>query len=124
MRILRKSFLLVSLFAVLCSVGSCDAAQQFKNMSSSRFDMTRDAQGNEIFADTPKMWEDFVQRTDVAIHDEVAGKTHWGKYKSANDGWVAGIRNMPKYREHPQKYIDYIIQKRRAAGLPELIGYP
>lgn len=124
MRTLRRGILSICLLVVLCSVGSCDATQQFKNMSESRFDMTRDAQGNEIFADTPKMWADFVQRTNISIRAEASGETHWGASKNANDAWVKEIRNMPRYREHPQKYIDYIIEQRRAVGLPELVGYP
>lgn len=125
MNTIKTCLLAVVLFFVACSIGSCDTAQQFKNMSGSRFDMTSDAQGNEIFADTPRMWADFVQRTDIAIRNELAGSTHFGgKYKNANDAWVAGLRDMPKHREHPQKYIDYIIEQRRRAGLPELVGYP
>jgi hypothetical protein len=93
-------------------------------MSGSRFDITHDADGHEIFADTPRMWADFVQRTDISIKNEVRGSTHWGGYKNANDAWVAGLRDIPRYREHPQKYVDYIIQERRRVGLPELTGYP
>ncbi|HET8941963.1 MAG TPA: hypothetical protein VFN13_08245 [Rudaea sp.] len=93
-------------------------------LNDSGIDAKHDAQGNVILLDTPRMWRDFVQMTHIAIEHELAGDTHWGQSKSANEEWIRVILYDQSHREHPKKYIDYIIEQRREAGLPELVGYP
>jgi hypothetical protein len=91
-------------------------------MSDSGFDFTRDAQGNKIIADTPRMWRDFTEGVDRSIANEVAGINRNGG-RTWNEAWLSTIRYNQTGREHPQKYIDYIIERRRKAGLPELVDY-
>lgn len=113
------------LLAGMVGGSGCGGAPLWNALSSDPgYDIKRDAQGNAILLDTPRMWKDFEQVTDYSIAREVAGDTHWGTSKNANEAWIDLIRRIQAHREHPQKYIDYIIEKRRAAGLPELVGYP
>lgn len=109
------------LFALAILLSGCTG---LASLSDSGIDARRDAQGKVILPDTPRMWAQFTQLTDIAISHEVEGSTHWGGYKNANDAWVHTIHVNETGREHAQKYINYIIERRRAAGLPELVGYP
>jgi hypothetical protein len=81
-------------------------------------DMVRDAKGNDVFADTPRALVDWKKKISLEIANEVADKNQ------KNDDWIKEIRYFEAHQEHPQKYINYIIEQRRAAGLPELVGYP
>ncbi len=107
----------------LCFLASCDTTQTFTNMTDSRFATTRDTQGRSVLADTPQSWALFKRLTDLSVEREKAGDTHFGG-RTPNDATLNAIRHLKTDQEHPQKYINYIIEKRRAAGLPELVGYP
>lgn len=88
-------------------------------------DTTKDTQGNQVLADTPRMWEIWTERVDRRISREIAGKRPPGGKSSWNGFWVSLIaENKDGGRENAQKYIDYIVEKRQEAGLPPLEGYP
>lgn len=80
----------------------------------------RDEQGNVIIKDTPRMWEDFKQIMQMHIESERLGQRAPGVDKW-NKFWLLRIKFLKDgNQENPQKYIDYIIEARRAASLPEL----
>jgi hypothetical protein len=108
-------------FAATLLLGACTG---LSSLSDSGIDARHDPNGKVVLLDTPRMWAQFAQLTDITIEHELAGNTHWGGYKSANDAWIHTIRANETGRENAQKYITYIIERRRAAGLPELVGYP
>lgn len=88
-------------------------------------DTTKDQQGNQVLADTPRMWENWTERVDRRVSREVAGSRPPGGKASWNEFWVSLIEeNKDGGRENAQKYISYIIEKRQEAGLPPLEGYP
>jgi len=82
-------------------------------------DTHRDAEGNIIVEDTPRMWAYWKDNVDHAVAKEVSGRmpgggtdswdTHWQRVFAANSD-----------RENAEKYMSYVIDTRRAAGLPEL----
>lgn len=84
-------------------------------------DRARDANGNEVLLDTPKTWAYFTSIFELMIADEKAknfapGHISWSEY------WLMRIHYMEdKSWENGYKYIDYIVQRRRKSGLPELI---
>lgn len=86
-------------------------------------DMTRDAQGRSIAADTPRNWEFFRELVDPQISSEVQGQRPPG-FPTWNEKWLRQLRHIESGRENAPKYIAYIIESRRRAGLPELEGYP
>lgn len=87
-------------------------------------DTKRDAQGNVIIKDTPRMWQDFKQIMQMHIESEKAGQAAPG-VESWDKFWLLRINYLrDENQENPQKYIDYIIEERRKAGLPELSDYP
>jgi len=100
------------------------ACTGLSSLSDSGIDATHGANGKVTLLDTPRMWDQFRLFTNISIQNELAGSTHWGGYKSANDAWVHTIHVIETGNENPQKYINYIIETRRAAGLPALVGYP
>ncbi|MDR7097830.1 hypothetical protein J2X04_000177 [Lysobacter niabensis] len=86
-------------------------------------DAKRDAHGNVILRDTPRMWANFTEEVDLRVKSEMHGGRPPGVAKW-NDHWTDQIKTMEKGgQENAQKYIAYIIEARRKAGLPELEGY-
>lgn len=86
-------------------------------------DTTRDAQGRSIAADTARNWEFFRVLVDPQISSEAQGKRPPG-FPTWNEKWLRQLRHIESGRENAPKYIAYIIESRRRAGLPELEGYP
>jgi hypothetical protein len=84
-------------------------------------DATRDAQGNVILRDTPRMWRDWQEVIDMYVADERVGKAPPRGKNSWNDHWASMISSNLT-RENANKYIDYIVESRRKAGLPDLEG--
>lgn len=77
--------------------------------------------GTMILADTPAMWNDFRQTMDGHVANEAAGKTPLYQHPMTwQEFWSARIKAIRSNNDNPARYIDYIIQARRAAGLPEL----
>jgi len=85
-------------------------------------DAKKDEQGHVILLDTPRMWNDWREEVERAVASEVGGARPGGGIPSWNSQWLRVI-NANSDRENPSKYISYIIESRRQAGLPELEGY-
>lgn len=87
-------------------------------------DAKRDDRGNVVLRDTPRMWADFRENVDWQVARESAGDFAPGRV-SWDEHWVVRLRNLGSgSTENAPKYIAYIIESRRRAGLPELEGYP
>jgi hypothetical protein len=85
-------------------------------------DAKKDAQGNSVILDTPRMWGYFKDDVDREISRERNGDFAQGRV-SWNDFWLKRIRNMSDgSRENSEKYVTYILDARREAGLPDLPG--
>jgi hypothetical protein len=86
-------------------------------------DAKKDEHGKVILLDTPRMWQYWREDTDRDVAREVAGMRPGGGIPSWNAFWLRVI-SANSDRENAPKYIAYIIESRRRAGLPELEGYP
>ena len=84
-------------------------------------DSKRDAQGNVILLDTPRMREFAVLAYDQTIEMEKRGH-QISNGMSWNEDWLATIRSIRRNNENAEWYVAYIIEQRRKAGLPELEG--
>lgn len=85
-------------------------------------DYGKTADGKTYLRDTPRTWSVLSRETDEAIARELKGKPPGGGMKSWNENWLRVIRNIRDGKqENPEKYIAYIIEQRRKAGLPEIV---
>lgn len=81
----------------------------------------RDVNGNLILLDTPSMRAGAASAYDQTIEMEKRGHVN-SDGVSWNDRWLGTIRSIRKNTENPEWYVQYIIEQRRKAGLPELEG--
>lgn len=82
----------------------------------------QDAAGKIRMQDTPAWWAYSRLGVGFAIDREVGGgmpnlEPTWNAF------WTNHFREI-EFDENAPKYIQHIIERRRAAGLPELMGYP
>ncbi|MEF3305372.1 hypothetical protein [Paenibacillus sp. GYB003] len=87
----------------------------------SELDIRRDEYGNVILLDTPGMRIGAASAYDQTIEMEKRGHVN-SDGMSWNDRWLGTIRSIRKNTENPEWYVQYIIEQRRKAGLPELEG--
>jgi hypothetical protein len=74
-----------------------------------------------IIPDTPELWYEFVVVTNGAVSREKSGGPPAGGVQSWTEQWTRVLRELRKgYQENPDKYVEYIIEARSAAGLPDL----
>lgn len=92
-----------------------------KAFSGDGIDYRKDGEGKVILRDTPAMRADAAMAYDGNIAMEKRGHK-LSNGASWNDEWVRTIRAVRRNTENPEWYVQYIIQKRREAGLPELVG--
>lgn len=108
--------LLISLLLVTFLIAGCGGG-----FFSSGIDSKRDEHGNTILLDTPNNWENWILYMDLHISDELSRKqvpgggglgTTWEEF------WQQLIRDIDDgHQENPQKYINYIIERRREVGI-------
>lgn len=86
-------------------------------------DAKKDAQGRSVLLDTPRMWQYFT----VTVEHQVARERDKERPPGVNsweEHWFGVINHIESgAQENASKYVDYIIDARRRAGLPELEGY-
>jgi hypothetical protein len=86
------------------------------------YDGKKDSQGNSVLLDTNRNWQDWVELVDLQIKSEIAGSSAPG-FATWDEKWSRQLRAIEKSQENAPRYIDYILDKRRQAGLPDLVGY-
>lgn len=85
-------------------------------------DAKRDAQGNVVIRDTLRMWQDFTGSVDRDVEREQAGVRPSGGTPTWNQHWLLRMKAYSTDQENAPKYLAYIVEARRKAGLPELSG--
>lgn len=116
---MKKYVLLIIFLSFLAGCGSTMSGSLFK--SESFVDTRKDNNGNVILLDTPRMWQEFVQITNSQIDEERQGGAPPG-VDSWSKHWILRINEIKSGRENPSKYVDYIVEARGRAGLPEFQG--
>jgi hypothetical protein len=108
---MRTSF---AFFVMVLGSGGC-----FLNMFVPGFgiDMRRDASGQIVLLDTPRMWDDFVDSVERSIQREKRGEA---LPKERDRYWCDWIAASCTGRENPDRYVDYIRRRREEEGLQEL----
>lgn len=108
---------------VVVLVGALVLALSARARTSSTMgvDARKDAQGRVTLLDTPRMRADAADSYDQTIAMEKRGHV-MSNGMSWNDRWLNTIRSIRGNTENPEWYVQYIIEHRRKAGLPELEG--
>jgi|GEM_PF-2502504 len=114
MTYLKVFVFLVFVSGAVMSCGGSSNTEPFVDM-----DIYTDESGNVFIADTPRMWEDFVIRTRERIKQNINNERPPG-VDSWNEHWVVSLESIKNGQQNPDKYIEYIINERRKAGLPEI----
>lgn len=104
---------------VVLIILAAGAYGMFKN--GKEVETKRDAQGNVILLDTPRMREFAAYCYDQTIEMEKQGH-QMSNGMSWNERWLGTIRSIRQNTDNPEWYVQYIIEQRRKAGLPELEG--
>ncbi|MFT4179375.1 MAG: hypothetical protein QM612_07920 [Thermomonas sp.] len=117
MKAMRWSTLLLLTLLVGCNMSGCGRGIFNKEPF---VDAKKDAQGRSILLDTPRMWAEFTETVDMRVASEMRGGKPPG-VRTWNEHWVDQIKTLDDGgQENALKYISYIIESRRRAGLPEL----
>ncbi len=85
------------------------------------YDIVTDESGRRWFADTPRNWRDWTEIMDEYIQEEASGQRVTGGLDSWNTRWLLTIKAVRESQENAEKYVRYIVENRRSAGLPELV---
>ena len=81
-----------------------------------------DEKGNVVLEDTPRMWQEYIDSVERRIAREVKGEAPEAGIKTWNDYWLWSIQILPANMENREKHVNYIIDRRRQEGLPELVN--
>ncbi|MFC3552505.1 hypothetical protein ACFOLC_16010 [Lysobacter cavernae] len=103
---------------VVLALAACTRAASSMGMGA---DTRKDSQGRVILLDTPRMRADATDSYDHTIAMEKRGHK-LSNGMSWNQDWLLTIQSIRKNTENPEWYVQYIIEQRRKAGLPELEG--
>ena len=114
-------WILGSLAAVVVVVVAAAGTYAVLKAKGNELDTRRDEHGNVILLDTPRMRTGAASAYDQTIEMEKRGHVN-SDGMSWNDRWLGTIRSIRKNTENPEWYVQYIIEQRRKAGLPELEG--
>lgn len=86
-------------------------------------DFKIDDNGNKVYLDNASNFESMAFFIDEPIKDELQGLTPSAGYSDWNSYWLWRINNISSGKsENPNRYILYIIDRRKAEGLPDLVG--
>jgi len=114
----RKMLRAVLLVGSLLVIGYFVGCGSWLNLFEPMGDYRRDNQGNLRRLDTRKNWEFHQMTVGMHVDLERAGEPAPGAM-SWNTFWRYRIA-AHETTENKEKYIAYIVESRRAAGLPEL----
>jgi hypothetical protein len=118
MKINKSHIKNLPLFSIIFLLNSCS----FLNiLSPSAYQLIRDGDGNKILRDTKSHRDEFKSTVDFHIGCEIKKYPATGsKSHSWRVFWMNRIKFIRNGSENPQWYINYILEARRAARLPEL----
>ena len=83
-------------------------------------DTYQNQNGELVLSDTEKNWQFFREMIDRRIEAESLGRRPEGGKATWNEFWLWLIEAQKTGRENEARYINYIVESRRAKGLPEI----
>jgi hypothetical protein len=113
---------LISILSTILILSNCSFLNVF---SPSPIRLIRDSNGNRVLQDNRAKREDFASSMDRHIVNELANNRVPGT-KNSRDWqafWEKRLHFIRGGSENSQWYINYIIEARKASGLPKLRGY-
>lgn len=118
--IIRKSLMRLLLFPLLVGCMGMNGCKSGLFNTEPFSDSVVDEGGNKLLADTTRNWANFIEMMDLHIaseldHARAPGVDTWNIF------WMYRFKAIKTNTENPDRYINYIINSRREAGLPELV---
>jgi hypothetical protein len=84
------------------------------------FGKTRD--GRLLIKDTPRTWSEMKAQLDRHLGDEKKALRPQGGSPNWNDFWLNTFKTWRDgILENPERYVGYIVQRRRELGLSEIV---
>lgn len=74
-----------------------------------------------IYPDDEQRFKQWSRGMDQLVNVERQSDPNSLALPTWEDKWIVNCRIVYKYQENPGRYLEYIINARRAAGLPELV---
>jgi hypothetical protein len=110
-----RASIIVAAFSVC--VGGCLILPPYDSV-----DIGKTSDGKPFLRDTPRTWSELKAHLDRHMEDEKRALRPQGGFPDWNSFWSNSIKVWREGGvEHPQKYVDYIVQRRRELGLPDLV---
>ena len=106
----------VALCIVLIFALSCCSVIRTESFT----DTHRGEDGQLVLLDTRRNWDLFRENVDFRVNSELAGRRPEGGSDTWQDFWRSFIEVQETGLENQTRYINYVIEVRRAVGLPEL----
>ena len=121
MKFLRIPMFAVAFLLAGCSIIEAGSAKRVEGVEGKKLE-----DGSWYLYDTQSHRAEFQRMMDMHIEGEKSGGTPYhGRDTSWDEFWMSRIRVLtPDRQENSSEYIDYIIDARRQAGLPDLHDYP
>lgn len=112
--------LIIACGACLLFAAGCELMPPYQMV-----DYRKTPDGKVIIRDTPRSWGYHVDQAERAAKEELSNVAPGGGFKNWNEAWVSTIKGLRNgEHENPEKYVDYIVERRRALGLPEIVFPP
>jgi hypothetical protein len=109
----------IALILIGLLVGGCVIVPPYHQV-----DFGKTPEGKIFIRDTPRTWAYFTDGYNKAITAELEGQEIYGGMKSWSENWLRVFNSLRNDdQENPDKYITYIVERRREFGLPEIV-YP
>lgn len=109
--------------AIAISVGSSSAGCDNGLLNTKPMaDYKKDEKGDVTLLDTERNWNDWREVVDAQIESEVAGAQPPG-FSSWHEKWLQQLESIERVQENSDKYVRYIVETRKKAGLSDLEGY-
>jgi hypothetical protein len=112
----RKCILIIKSLLSVFVICSC-----FYGVYYSRPQIIVDYNGKRIYADTPRAFTDWIKEVNIDIDREIFDRDN-NIDRDWNAEWLNKIEYIKTNQQDPEKYINYIIERRRKRNLPELRG--
>jgi hypothetical protein len=106
------------------------AALAASGLGGCQSDMVKDAEGRQVERFNAANFCGLVSMWDLHVQHEGEGKSVYPanapvkKMPTWSESWAQMIGGVQVSMENPQAYIDYLVEHRREAGLPDLDGHP
>jgi hypothetical protein len=117
---MRSRVILFAIFAFIGGLPGCFAPSAYSTREQWDLDTGKKADGSTYFLDSSRNWQFAVPLYQVEVKHELQGVAPPGNKASWADYWQYHFIHLRAHQENPEKYVAFILNLRREAGLPNL----